>query len=212
MHDIYYQTVTATRDSLYVSLLTASEELTVLVDVRMLGNVLETPGRFSVEVVPGKTDAVEGLHYRKLPDYYEFPAGEFSYGMPVTLLTGDEGITQKAVNLTLRIIPSSNLGVAYENRSEIRLVIANMMRMPTGTGYYNDLTYFLKLFGPYSVVKHRLIIEMTGHDFWDRTTSSNAIYAQAAYYTPYARKLYKLVTENIILDENNEQMQGWQVP
>ena len=86
MHDIYYPIVTEKRDSLFISLLTADKILTTTVDVKLLGDVLQSPTRFKVEVVKEKTDAIEGVHYEKLPDYYEFPAGEFIYKMPVNLL------------------------------------------------------------------------------------------------------------------------------
>ena len=87
MHDIYYSIVTDTRDSLYVSLLMADQILETTVDVKMLGNVLTKPQKFKVEVVGERTDAKEGIHYEKLPEFYEFPAGEFIYKMPVRLIT-----------------------------------------------------------------------------------------------------------------------------
>lgn len=43
MHDIYYPIVTETRDSLFVSLLTADEILTATVEVKLLGDVLQAP-------------------------------------------------------------------------------------------------------------------------------------------------------------------------
>ena len=48
MHDIYYSIVTDTRDSLYVSLLMADQILETTVDVKMLGNVLTKPQKFTV--------------------------------------------------------------------------------------------------------------------------------------------------------------------
>ena len=54
MHDIYYPIVTETRDSLFVSLLTADEILTATVEVKLLGDVLQSPERFKVEVVKEK--------------------------------------------------------------------------------------------------------------------------------------------------------------
>ena len=32
------------------------------------------------------------------------------------------------------------------------------------------------------------------------------------YYTPYARKLYKIITGSEIRDETGKVMQGWNVP
>ena len=151
MHDIYYPIVTETRDSLFVSLLTADEILTATVEVKLLGDVLQAPARFKVEVVKEKTDAIEGIHYEKLPDYYDFPAGEFVYKMPVNLLKGDKSITEKPMSLTLRLVETSDLGIAYKDRAEIRLVIADMVKMPEGTGYYGDMTAFKNLFDDYRI-------------------------------------------------------------
>ena len=216
MHDIYYPIVTETRDSLFVSLLTADEILTATVEVKLLGDVLQSPERFKVEVVKEKTDAIEGIHYEKLPEYYDFPAGEFVYKMPVNLLKGDKGITEKPVSLTLRLVETSDLGIAYKDRAEIRLVIADMVKMPEGTGYYGDMTAFKKLFGDYSRKKHTMIIELTGHDFWDGNYGNyggaNGIYYEMDYYIPYASKLYKIITENEIEDENGNIIPGWMVP
>ena len=216
MHDIYYPIVTETRDSLFVSLLTADKILTTTVDVKLLGDVLRSPARFKVEVGKEKTNAVDGVHYEKLPDYYDFPAGEFVYKMPINLLKGDEGITEKPVSLTLRLVGTSDLGIAYKDRSEIRLVIADMLKMPEGTGYYGDMTAFKSLFGDYSRKKHTMIIELTGHDFWDGNYGnyggSRGIYYEKDYYISFARKLYKIITEDEIEDENGNVMQGWMVP
>ena len=198
MHDIYYSIVTDTRDSLYVSLLMADQILETTVDVKMLGNVLTKPQKFKVEVVGERTDAKEGIHYEKLPEFYEFPAGEFIYKMPVRLIKGDAAIKQKPVTLTLRLVATGDLGVAYADKSEIRLLIADMLKKPEGEGYYGDMTAFKKLFGEYSQKKHMMIIEMTGHDFWEDTYGSGngnyGIYYEEDYYTPYARKLYKIIT------------------
>lgn len=213
MHDIYYSDVTETRDSMYVSLLTAEENLVAEVKISMLGNLLSEPRRFKAEVVEDRTDAVEGVHYQKLPEYYEFPAGEFSCAMPVVLLKGDPGLTEKPVTLTLRLVETEELGVAYADRAEIRLQIADMLRKPEGDGYYGNMTVFKKLFGEYSRTKHLMIIEMVGHDFWDHPEySPYDLYRQEAYYTPYARRLYKIITSSTILDENGKVMQGWMVP
>lgn len=216
MHDIYYSVVTENRDSLYVSLLTADEVMTAQVEVSLLGNVLSEPKKFKVEVVKERTDAIEGVHYQKLPEYYEFPVGEFKYQMPVSLIKGDPKLTEQPVTLTLRLLPTNELGIAYQNRSEVRLMIADMLKKPEGEGYFGDMKAFKVLFGEYSRKKHTMIIEMTGHDFWDGNYGEYGgiygIFYEMDYYTPYARKLYKIITENEIKDENDKIIQGWMVP
>ena len=216
MHDIYYSVVTETRDSLYVSLLTAEEVSVATVQIKLLGHVLPVAQKFKVEVVKERSDAKEGVHYLPLPEYYEFPAGVFEYDMPVTLLKGDKSITEKPVTLTLRLVATPELGIAYGDRSELRLLIADMLKKPGGEGYYGDMTVFKDLFGEYSKTKHLMIIDLVGHDFWDGNYGSYGgaygLFYEKGYYTPYARKLYKIITEKEIKDENGKIMQGWMVP
>ena len=85
----------------------------------------------------------------------------------LTLIKGDEGITKAPVILALRLVPVAGLGIAYENRSDVRLIISDMLRKPEGDAYYEDMGAFVGLFGEYSRKKHTMIIELTGHDFWD---------------------------------------------
>ncbi len=220
MHDIYYADVTETKDSIYVSLLMAEDVSVTKVQLKLLGNVLPAPLKFKVEVVEERTDAIEGVHYQKLPEYYEFPAGEFTYDMPVTLLKGGPTITERPVNLTLRLVGTEELGIAYTDRAEVRLQIADMLRKPEGEGSFDDMANFRQLFGEYSQTKHLMIIEMVGHDFWDNAEEW-AYYPQyplwdganmSGYYIPYARRLYKLIKENEIKDENGNVMQLWTCP
>ena len=215
-HDIYYSIVNKTRDSIYVSLLTVENVLTTTIEVKLLGDVLPSPRKFKVEVVKEKTQAKEGIHYKTLPEFFEFPANEFTYKMPVELIRGDLSIKEKPVVLTLRLTAGPDLGIAYTDRSEVRLIIADMLKAPEGEGYFGDMTIFKKLFGEYSKKKHMMIIELTGHDFWDGGYGNyGGVYGLANeqnYYLPYARKLYKIVTENEIKDENGKIIQGWMVP
>lgn len=218
MHDVYYndKIVTETRDSLFISLLTADEVSTHTVEIKLMGHALKAPAKFAVTVVPEKSTAVEGVHYQKFPEYFEFPAGEFSYDMPVTLIKKDPALENDQFVLTIRLVPTAELGVAYADRTDLRIQFSNMLRKPEGEGYYGDMTAFRNLFGEYSRVKHTMIIEMTGHDFWEDTYGSGSgtygIYYESDYYTPYARKLYKMVTENEIYDENGKRITGWNVP
>lgn len=207
--EIYFKGLNKDNDSLYVSLLAKEEVSTTEIPIRLLGNLLSSPKKFRTEVVSGKTTAVEGRHYKKLPDYYEFPADSFEYKMPIVMIKGDEAIKEKAAILTLRLVGTEELGIAYEDRSTIRVIIADMLKTPTGTGYYDDMTAFKSLFGDYSKTKHMMIIELVGHDLWDKEAR---IYDQKAYFTPYARLLYKKITSDVYEDENGNIMQGWNVP
>lgn len=208
-HDIYFRDVNENRDSLYVSLLTKEAISITTVPIRILGNKPSSPLKFKVEVVKEKTTAIEGVHYKKLPEFFEFPADLFVYQMPIEIIKGDESIKTKAANLTLRLVGSEELGVAYSNRSTVRLVIADMLKVPEGTGYYGDMTAFRTLFGEYSKVKHLMIIDIVGHDFWDKGSD---IFNASDYYRPYARRLYNIITTGEYKDENGKLITGWNVP
>ncbi len=91
-----------------------------------------------------------------------------------------------------------------------------MVKMPEGTGYYGDMTAFKKLFGDYSRKKHTMIIELTGHDFWDGNYGNYG--GRMESITRWIiiflmrEKLYKIITENEIEDENGNIIPGWMVP
>ena len=91
-----------------------------------------------------------------------------------------------------------------------------MVKMPEGTGYYGDMTAFKKLFGDYSRKKALDDYRIDRTCFWDGNYGNyggaNGIYYEMDYYIPYARKLYKIITENEIEDENGNIIQGWMVP
>lgn len=216
MHDVYFAGVTAGQDTAYVSLLTADDVSVTEVKVSLLGNVLPVARKFRVEVVEEATDAEEGVHYRKLPEYYEFPAEEFTYAMPVTLLKGDEKIKEGSVTLTLRLVGTEELGVAYADKAEIHLKITDRLRRPAGERWYDDMPMFVSLFGEYSQTKHLMIIGLVGHDFWDNVEElarpDLPIYSRQDYYLPYARQLCKIITGSAIPDENGKVMEGWLVP
>lgn len=197
-------------DSMYVSLVTREDVSDVLIPVELLGNLLSAPKKFRVEVVPEKTTAVEGLHYQKLPDYYEFPTDTTTYDVPVVVLKGDEAIKEKSVVLTLRIVETEEIGTVYKDRSEIRLIIADMLKTPAGgANFSDDMTIFIRVFGEYSKVKHQMIIDLVGHDFWDKKPN---MFYQLDYYIPYGRKLYTIITGGEYYDENGKLMEGWSLP
>lgn len=216
MHDVYFDIVNDTRDSLFISLLTADDVSTHTIQINLMGNALSAPERFGVEAVTEKSTAREGVHFEKLPEYFEFPAGEFSFKMPITLIKTDPLLESQEVVLTLRLVSVADMGVAFKDQAELRVKYSNMLRIPEGDGYYGDMTAFQALFGEYSRTKHTMIIELTGHDFWDgdygNYGGAYGLIWEKPYYTPYARRLYRIITEGTYYDENGKLMTGWSVP
>ena len=216
MHDIYFPAVTEVNDSMFISLITADELSAAEIEVKLLGDSLAVPGKFKVEVVKDGTTAVEGKHYKALPAEFEFPAGKFTWRFPLQLIKGDKALEEAPVVLILRLVATPGIGFAYPGKSEIRVLIADMLRVPLGTGYMEDMGTFERLFGSYSRKKHEMIIELTGHDFWDGNYGYKGglkgLFWEEEYYIPYARQLYQMITEQVILDENNKPIQPWPVP
>lgn len=205
MHDVYFDVIKGERDSVYVSLYTCDEVSAHTLKVNMLGNVLPEPMRFAVEVIPEKTTAVEGVHYKKLPEYYEFPAGVFQSDIVFELIKSDPELAKSEKVLGLRLVQISKLGIGFRDRMEIRVKMSTMLRVPQGS----DMNSFVRLFGPYSRVKHEMIIEITGHDLWD--SNNPYLSLREGYYTPYARKLYKVITEKDYYDETGNLITPWEL-
>lgn len=211
-HDIYFRDVNEKKDSAIVSLFFKEEVSTSKFSLKVLGITLDTPQRFKVEVVKEKTTAVENVHYKKLPEFFEFPANETVYGMPIEFIKGAEDIKKEPVVLAIQLIATDKIGVAYEDRSILRIMITDYLIEPVD----DDMRQFKKLFGDYSRTKHLMIIELAGHDFWDGDYGSYGgiygLYEEYDYYTPIARKLYKMITTDVYIDENGKVMGGWNVP
>lgn len=210
-HDIYFRDIDKKKDSLIVSLFSKEEVSTSKFQLKILGSTLETPQKFKVEVIKDRTTAVEGVHYKKLPDFYEFPTKVIEFGMPIEFIRGADDIKVSPVILTISIAETEGMSFAFEDRRVVRIKITDYLIEPRGS----DMADFKTLFGDYSRTKHAMIIELAGHDFWDGEYGAYGgaygLSYEMVYYTPIARKLYKMITTGEYYDENGNLMGGWNV-
>lgn len=202
-------------DTLFLSIMTSVNGSSFNIPVAILGNALSEEKKYRVEVVPEETTAQENLTYKLESTEFNFPTNTFTSSFPVVMYKNDPELANKYKYLTLRLVPTSDLGVAYEDRSQLVVAVSAMLKVPQGTGSFGDMTTFINLFGPYSRKKHEMIIELTGHDFWDGNYGVNGglgnmgLYSEKSYYKPFGRVLLKIITENEIIDENGDRIKPW---
>lgn len=199
-------------DTLAFPLLTNEDGHNYNIPVMLIGNKLVTKRKYKVEIVQEGTTATEGLNYEIINEY-TFPTGILKSNFPIKLYKSDSELSTTIKYLTLRIVSTDELNVAFENRSLVVLSLTTMLRVPEGTDYYGDMTFFENMFGPYSKKKHEIIIEIVGHDFWDGgygvDGGQTGLYKEEEYYIPYARALLKYITDDDIYDENNNLIESW---
>lgn len=202
-------------DTLFLSIMTSANGFSYDIPVTILGKQLNKAKKYRIAVVPEETTALENLTYKLESNEFDFPVNTFTSSFPVIIYKNDPELANMYKYLTLRLVPTSDLDVAYEDRSQLVIAISAMLKVPQGTGYYGDMTTFVNLFGPYSRKKHEMIIELTGHDFWDGNYGVNGglgnkgLFSEINYYKPFARVLLKEITENVIIDENGNRINPW---
>lgn len=210
---IYFHRTSIQTDTLAFALLAKENGHEFDVPVRISGYMLSSERKYKVEVIADKTTAEEGIHY-ELEQEFSFPADTFASSFKVKLFKTDPELATSSKFLSLRLVPS-DLDVAYEDRSSIVILLTTALRAPVGTGYWGDLRAFTNWFGPYSRKKHELIIEMTGHDFWDGNygvaggLGDYGLSEEEDYYAPYALVLYSYIINNVVYDENGVQIKPW---
>lgn len=199
-------------DTIAFAILTKEDGSKYDIPVMLIGNLLSSERIYKVEVVANETTATEGVNY-KLENECIFPADTARSNFPVILYKSDPELSEKIKYLTLRLVPTSELGVAFENRSKVVISLTTMLRVPAGTGYYGDMTFFENMFGPYSKKKHEIIIEIVGHDFWDGNYGVagglNGLLDEEQYYLPYSRSVLKYFMEHEVYDENGNLIKPW---
>lgn len=212
---VYFVRDSKKTDTLFLSIMTSPNGSSFEIPVALLGYALSEEKSYRVEVVPEETTAQENLTYRLEKNEFIFPANTYKTNFPVILYKEDPDLWNEYKYLTLRLVPTQELGVAYDDRSQLVVAVSAMLKVPQGTEYFGEMTAFVTLFGVYSRKKHELIIEITGHDFWDGNygkyggLGTYGLYHEKDYYKPYARVLLKYVTDNEVFDENGNRINPW---
>ena len=157
---VYFPDYVEDADSLvYSFLISQSDEDVINIQVKLLGALLDTPGKYKI-VVSDKSTAVAGRHYEALPETFEFPAATPVTSFPIKVLKPGTELDDKIVTLELALEPTEDLDLGYLDRVNMRLMITNQIVKPS----YWDMPLSL-YFGEYSEVKHQRCILIMGHDF-----------------------------------------------
>lgn len=157
---VYFPDYVEDADSLvYSFLISQSDEDVINIQVKLLGALLDTPGKYKI-VVSDKSTAVAGHHYEALPETFEFPAATPVTSFPIKVLKPGTELDDKIVTLELALEPTEDLDLGYLDRVNMRLMITNQIVKPS----YWDMPLAL-YFGEYSQAKHLKCIELMGHDF-----------------------------------------------
>lgn len=137
----------------------------VKVPLRVIGDKSGLPRAYQVEVVKDKTTAQSGVHYTPLQQTYQFRAGEYTDTLRIELLRDALSPDQaKPDTLTIRLVSTDDLSVAFEAHNQVMVTFDNYLAEPSTWGYY---VYFM---GAYSRIKYIKLLEAYDNDenkFWN---------------------------------------------
>jgi hypothetical protein len=158
---------------------------TFYLPVRIAGNRVSHVQTYKVMVMDSGTTAKPGLDYAPLKDSYTIAADSGFAWLPVVLLNNDSALTKHSVALNLRLVSSSDLGVALPDVITARILISNKLEKPSwwdtwGLTNYSDEKYQLYIIG--SGGRHDL---PTGNNY--------GLYAPQALY--YIGLMNQLITD-----------------
>ncbi|MDE5422130.1 DUF4843 domain-containing protein [Ancylomarina sp. DW003] len=205
---VFFKDFSTETDSLMVSLATKKAGTdTVFIKVNLLGQSLNTPTKFGLEIVEALTTAEENVHYMPLMESYLFPKDTFMFEVPVLLVKGDDLLKKQTVTLAVKL-KADELETAYPDKQLVRIIYSDMFMPPVGNDNYGNMTYFVRLFGVYSQKKHQMIFEYLNEDL---PTTRYAMYHK--YYDPVwqacSEALSTYCSENTVIDENGNQILPW---
>nr|WP_121271783.1 DUF4843 domain-containing protein [Pedobacter schmidteae] len=148
---------------------------TVFFDIYAIGGVSKSDRSFTLEQkqVPNKTNAVPGVHYIPFNDprsnqYYVIKAGTVHTRVPVIVLR-DAGLKSSTPVLMFEVIDNQHFKTGEPGKTWRKLFITDRLTRPASW----DQDFSDYYFGPYSVTKHKLMIDITGQR-WDEEFTDNA--------------------------------------
>lgn len=203
---VYFPNYVEGADSLVYSFLISGQEVdTIEIQVKLLGALLKTPGKYKVVALENST-ALPGYHYTAFPETFEFPSMSSVASFPIEVLKPDRDLDDKMVTLELALEPTEDLDLGYLDRVQMRLMITNQLIKPS---YWDDLLYLY--FGEYSQTKHKKCIEIMGHDFplkkdecmdWNGTKGYR-------YWMNQGRVVCEYYATHEEYDENGNRIEVW---
>lgn len=193
---VYFNISGAQKDSIMLSFAkTTAKEITYEVPIEIAGYPSGSERKFMVSVDKELSTAKEGEHYKKLEDYYTIGVNEFTGVVPVTFFCTDPLLDERAVDLVLNIVATSDFNNGLADRQTCRLKVSNILLMPGSWAWWS------KNFGVYSKVKHKIILEQCGiSEIPDKPEGTKRYKWQG-----YGNVVLNYCKENYpIYDENNQ--------
>lgn len=181
---------------------TIGDEAVINLSVSLMGRALPQDARFRVVVDPALSNAVEGTHYKALPEYFTFTAGSPTCQLPLTVYR-DDSLDEGFKTLALLLSPTDELDTSFPDRLRVRVMITNQIVKPV---YWDDLLQLY--FGDYSKVKHNVIISIMGRDF-PPTESEAAKNPGYQMLMTYGRAACNYFIDNVVMDENGDRIYPW---
>lgn len=181
------------------------DKTTILeIPCNIVGQAPTEDKNYKMVVVADKTTAVEGVHYEKLPGTMTWEKGQFTINAPVKIFNNDPKLTDQDFILTIELQNSGDMNVNYEGNMQHTITMTSQVTKPV---YWDQYT-LNAFFGPYSKVKHSIIVQIAGKDF---PASSKEYKVQAPYWQNIGLtevRSYFLINTNI-KDENGIIIAPW---
>ena len=106
------------------------------------------------------------------------------------------------MTLALRLEPTDDLALGVTERTEMRVLISNMLKRPS---YWDSVIKYY--FGTYSRTKHELCIEILGEDFPE---TSAEYYENSTWWEVSGQYMSNYFEENYpVYDENGAVIEPW---
>lgn len=192
---VYKEAYNTKKDSTIYSFAIKSNDLlvdTVKVAVRIMGTAKDVDREVKLAPVTESTDAIEGTHYTFLP--YIIPAGAFSADLPVVIKRTPDMKTQ-TFTLLLQVVesadfkpgvPSSPVTGNFAGASLQYLIRMNdYLTKPS-----NWDTQLVSVFGTYSQVKYKFVIDVTGKTEFVTGPAPLMSFGELQYYKALVKVKY----------------------
>ena len=176
---------------------------TLLIRVQTSGPLASVERPFDFEVLPGQSDAVEGVDYKILNEKYLMPAGKNDTIVRLVMLRND-ALKKKQVEASFRLTANEHfeLGPIADttlnpNRrvQEFKVRVRDIVLKPA-----NWESFIQSYFGTYSEVRYRFVIDVLGKVEFPSTTSASTMRANKTKLVN-ALKTYTAANEKPLTDE-----------
>ena len=176
---------------------------TVYLPCQIVGQAPAAGQTFSVEVMAGETNAQEGIHYGALPEFFTWPAGAFTYSIPIVIYYRDPLLVERFYKLRVRLKGGSELMVNYTGKLEYSLLMGAQVVKPI----YWDTYTMSAFFGAYSRTKHSIVVLLAGKDFPE---SQKEYKREMVFWQNFGiGELNTYFKNNVVKDENGNVIEPW---